>query len=828
MSLVLQTMTEQLDMSMLCMSRRLASLSGDPEILETAAACFKAADRQAPAPKQLPPPTPQSLSTSAPTLDEPNAPAGGAVVAATRRPPIAYADVAQSSRADWHDLRRSWNSIAAETEGKHVVVSAAGALIVNRNIVDDAEASSGAPRLLRTSISGAADGPQQIESAAVTSVAASTDEQLEGVRRSMRLPQSSWLEAVASALRGDVEGTLVALKGRSPEEVQALADAEQSERRRHAGAVQQLQRDAEAADAAAVSSIASTSMAAAAAARVRAPRLDLTLQPVGRLSPELENSLDARRASARMPAMPSPPISAFPLQSTRLLPRPELPDPSRAPSQAAAAQKSVPPPPNSATLALLAGTTMATSGEARPTAVAFPETAAFLASGPSFSIPPDLSTEVTTAASASAAARDAGGARNVGTAVGPLPAAASAFIPLTAFIPPVVRPRAVYGADGRITLAAAADGGALDPYQSIAARAAAEGRPLFPAGPGNHSALLDFSAVQAQASDAASRLRAAAFAAGVPNALQPEVPIPQPHQQQTLQELQQHFAATDVFASALGTAAPRPVLPTYVNPPGGMPQPPVSPPLGFFGFAGQAPATPQQLAQLQQHFHRQLLAPPTMAQTALSSTMQQAWPTLGLPPGVPVGAFVSGGVGALPGRSALSSPARAAAVSAAAVAAAATSAPRAAAESAEPPFPSSALSAEVERLLEQHKALENRSLHALSGKPLSLSVDHQRHQSSLPRAQYSSPTTLPRQGGGGGGGAALNPTTNAPQPTSNDLPAPTAQTFEAQAAVQRAQQALLAARSAVSAAAGWSHMPAVEDGIDETSRYVDLSNGGAW
>jgi len=171
-------------------------------------------------------------------------------------------------------------------------------------------------------------------------------------------------------------------------------------------------------------------------------------------------------------------------------------------------------------------------------------------------------------------------------------------------------------------------------------------------------------------------------------------------------------------------------------------------------------------------------------------------------------------------------------VSAAAVAAAATSAPRAAAESAEPPFPSSALSAEVERLLEQHKALENRSLHALSGKPLSLSVDHQRHQSNLPRAQYSSPTTLPRQGGGGGGGggggAALNPMTNAPQPTSNDLPAPTAQTFEAQAAVQRAQQALHAARSAVSAAAGWSHMPAVEDGIDETSRYVDLSNGGAW
>jgi hypothetical protein len=250
----------------------------------------------------------------------------------------------------------------------------------------------------------------------------------------------------------------------------------------------------------------------------------------------------------------------------------------------------------------------------------------------------------------------------------------------------VVRPRAVYGPDGRISLAAAADGGALDPYQSLAAAAAASGRPLLAAGPGEaggagglgesaglgagvsvsaRPALFDFSAVHAQAQDSFARLRAAGFVVGLsPVQARPQhavfAPAPEPlhdaaqfqhqqyqHQPQQQQEQQPPLAAplptaSSSASSLLGATQPAApglhhaqsaatttlnvALPMYVPPAPlvGLPQPPVSPPLGFFGFAGQPPATPGALAALQQLFQAQAQAPPTMAQTAMSGAFQQA------------------------------------------------------------------------------------------------------------------------------------------------------------------------------------------------------------
>ena len=452
------------------------------------------------------------------------------------------------------------------------------------------------------------------------------------------------------------------------------------------------------------------------------------------------------------------------------------------------------------------------------------------------------------------------------------------------------------------------------------------------AGVSARPALFDFSAVHAQAQDSFARLRAAGFVVGLsPVQARPQhaafAPAPEPlhaaaqsqYQHQPQQQEQQppqaaplptasssmssHLGATQPAAPGLHHAQRAATtlnvaLPMYVPPAPlvGMPQPPVSPPLGFFGFAGQPPATPGALAALQQLFQAQAQAPPTMAQTAMSGTFQQAsasaarkrsrggppwllraalsfsltpspylrsplpppppsqaWPTLGLPPAMPVSSFVGGGnMGlSIAARSQLASPARSlysggggggGGGGSVGGGSRAASPARTAADPTLPPLQPSAqqqrvsaavaaaasagsgISAELDQLLYEHRAIEGRAAPALLDGKRFAELQAERYAQRL-QAPPRPPQEWPA--------AALA----APAPAS-------ALAAAAQATMQRAAEAIRAAQALAtddgiaggSGGGGWfdadaaeaaSRLAVGEGGEGEGDEYVDLSGAAS-
>lgn len=645
MTVTLQGMAEKLDMQMLCMSRRLATFSGDSDLLQPAVATFKATMGLEDAKASENPVTAivnlQQASTD--VKDD----AERSIVSTTPldqssssgRPPLPLADISlrASKRTDLQELRRSWEQLSASNDAEKAGKT--------KTVREEEPETVAQQQPLQ---------PQQDEASSKAASEASAMFMPSELNRSTRRnPSAAWFDAVSSALRGDVKGTLAALEEKTAAELQELAALEELEK---ANSLRNIHEEA-----------------GEALALARAPRLDLSLQPEGRLSPDFESSLKTRWQGTQMPQIASASSS-----SSHVVMRPQQPRVFPAQEKEQTVTKAIEPASSSSPAPPL--TLPATAAEAAA------ETAAFLSSlGPSLgSVPFDLKSELSSRASASGAALEAGGPSK-GIPLGPKPSAASSFIPLTAFIPPVVRPRAIYGPDGRISLVSGPNE-IPDPYQSLAVAAAAEGRPLFPNGPGaeSKSALFDFSAIQAQALDGSARFRSSVSASDLRSL--PTLPPSTSSDSSASQTA--NFSST--FAATSRAALPAPhTLPTYVSPQGDLPPPPISPPLGFFGFAGQPPASQDLYRQLERYFLEELKVPPT-TQGAFSGNFQKTWPTHALPPNVPV-SFHSRPTSKAP--SAIASPVR----------------PYRESKQSEPASTSS-LSAEVDRLLHEHRDLEKRTL----------------------------------------------------------------------------------------------------------------------
>jgi len=678
MSVALQGMAEQLDMQMLCMSRRLATFSGDSELLQPAVATFKATigseDSKA---SEKPVVDKETLQRASVDLKDE---VDKSIVSVTpldqssslARPPLPTTETSlrASKRTDLQDLRRSWEQLSASSESDKTSRE-------SKTVKEQAPSSSMAHQPIPSQ--------QDEASSRAASEATAMFMPSDSSRSTRRNPSAAWFDAVSSAMRGDVQGTLAALEEKTAAEMQELAALEELEKTESLRKIHEE--------------------AGEASALARAPRLDLTLQPEGRLSPDFELSLKARWQGSQAPLAPS--VSS----SSRVLLRPQPPLIFPVPEKDQTVKK-VPQPPSSVSPAppLTLPTTAAEAAA---------ETAAFLSSlGPALgSVPFDLKSELSLRASASGAALESSGPSK-GVPLGPKASAASSFIPLTAFIPPVVRPRAIYGPDGRISLVSGTDQ-APDPYQSLAVAAAAEGRPLFPNGPGNESksALFDFSAIQAQALDGSARFRSSVSASDLRNL--PTLPLPPSSASSASQT--NNFSST--FAATSRAALPaQHTLPSYVSPQGDLPPPPISPPLGFFGFAGQPPATQDLYRQLERYFMEELKVPPT-TQTAFSGNFQKTWPTHSLPPNLPVSSFGSRPPSQVP--SAIASPARSVRQS----------------KHLEPSATSS-LSAEVDRLLHEHRDLEKRTLESWAGREGSSALSgtggiRDRPRLSVPTSFYS-------------------------------------------------------------------------------------------
>ena len=708
MSVALQGMAEQLDMQMLCMSRRLATFSGDSELLQPAVATFKTTLGSDEKKKtEILDKEVDIKRASLDSKDEKNIQASTEVPVEqnliTGRPPLPQADTAIKylNRTDLQDLRRSWEQLAEKQSGE------------TRNTSELQLQTQPTERQSTLSVTDE-ESTQAAANATAMFMASNTNQ------ATRRNPSAAWFDAVSSALRGDVQGTLAALEERTVAELRDLVALEETQKAESLRKIHEEFNES--------------------SVFPRAPRLDLTLQPEGRLSPVFESTLKARWQNSQVPNTP--------FSSRHVVIKPQQPRIIHPPEKEKGASRDLQLPVSSSSPTPLI-TLPSTAAEAAA------ETAAFLASlGPSSSsIPLDIKSEISSQASALGAALESGGP-NKGVPLGPKPSAASSFIPLTAFIPPVVRPRAIYGPDGRISLVSGT-GDSPDPYQSLAAAAAAEGRPLFPHGPGNESkaALLDFSAIQAQALDGSARFKSSVSASELRNL--PTLP--------TSSDTLSTFTAT--------TRAPIPAphsIPSYVSPQGDLPPPPISPPLGFFGFAGQPPATQDLYRQLERYFLEELKTPPT-SQTAFSGTFQRVWPTISLPPNIPPTSFVSRPSSQT--QSTISSPSRSVRYL------------------KQPEVTSaSTLSAEVDRLLHEHKVLESRTLESWAKKEDASDLS-------------------------GTGGIRDRPRLSVPQTQH------TSQSIDAQGAVRRAQEALERLNVVKTAIA--------MEGEFESSGYVDLQ-GSAW
>lgn len=959
----LHAMAESLDVSMLCMSRRLAAMSGDADTLKEATAKMngvthtagafaltdsssdgegnkenraatvrKGVDKPWLAKNNTAPSMPSDSdaaanieSGSTGVLSDKPAPASPSKTAVSAGQPLpssspSRAASASSARdkAEWNDMRRQWVTMAMQdlererqklsggaSPGKATRWSVALPLGSLHNLAGDGKdnAPQSAFRSMRASLESraimnsttrtgsdstlpAAEGSSASPS---TATIAAVGERLDSVRQSLRLPPAAWLDAVSAALRGDVEGTLAALEGRTSADApaQQLPGVGTNEE-------------------AAPSRPPVPSMSSPV---VRAPRLDLSLQPDGRLSPDLAASLKNRRASCAKPDSSSSSAADVPTAA-----------PAQGPSGSFSTDSLAVVPVAMAVAASTADDTSSTeagaaSATAKPAdgaaAGADPAVAALAAVGPQASsdVKDVLSSEGSASlaaaeAAAAAAAKFEAAAVSQAVALASTSAAMeggagaipenhhqpsiSSFIPLTAFIPPILKPRAIYGCDGRVSLI---QGGALDPYQSLAAsqHAISLSATKPPLAPGATAAVgsrrasmtaaagdglteqattapqvqpqpptLDFSAVHAQAvasAAAAASWKLPPYYGASGYSAHPPAPAPAAHrssspardahsalyhqlvsspysyqpgmealvqqhavahqhaesvlqsqhqalQPQALTAQANSFSVPHTAAAPFASAAP--ASPGYApsSMPAPQPQqvsvtssstpnlpPPMSNPFGHFGFGPEQqlhqqhssqPQAPQSMAHSQHSAHLPA-SPPDPAAYPSYESLQNAYPTLSLPPSLPLLSSQSSSTHYAPPSSTSAASTAGADFYGSHHAPAAMTTAFFGRSGGRPAY----ISAEVDELLAAHSVIEARSASILGQHPSKLVIDagaHARHLHSQQQLQpapstgvHAFPSTAP----------ASQIPMNLPQ-----VPTPTAESVEAQIATKRAQQAL--------------------------------------
>jgi hypothetical protein len=272
MSAALQGMAEQLDMQMLCMSRRLATFSGDSELLQPAVATFKTtlgSDEKKETEilnKEV-----DIKRASLDSKDAKNIRASTEVLieqtSITGRPPLSQADTAIKSfkRTDLQDLRRSWEQLTEKQSGE------------TRNTSEPQLQTRPTESQSALSVTDE-ESAQAADNATAMFMAPNTNQ------TTRRNPSAAWFDAVSSALRGDVQGTLAALEERTVAELRELVTLEETQKAESLRKIHEEFNES--------------------SVLPRAPRLDLTLQPEGRLSPDFESTLKARWQSSQLPNTP--------------------------------------------------------------------------------------------------------------------------------------------------------------------------------------------------------------------------------------------------------------------------------------------------------------------------------------------------------------------------------------------------------------------------------------------------------------------------------------------------------------------------------------------